>query len=41
MALLRSAMAEGSRTLASDDADPDLEPLRDYPPFRELARSRD
>ncbi len=41
VALLRAAMVQGSRTLATDDADPDFEPLRDYPPFRELARARD
>jgi tetratricopeptide (TPR) repeat protein len=41
VALMRNALAEGSRALAGDDADPDLEPLRDYPPFRELARARD
>ena len=41
VALLRRASSEGSRVLASDDADPDLEPLRDYPPFRELSRARD
>jgi hypothetical protein len=41
VALLRAAMVQGSRPMAMDDADPDLEPLRDYPPFRELARARD
>jgi serine/threonine-protein kinase len=39
--LVRQATAEGARILASSDADPDLEPLRDYPPFRELSRARD
>ena len=41
VALLRDAMAEGSRALASDDADPDLEPLRDFPGFRDLVAPRD
>jgi hypothetical protein len=41
VSLLRTAMAEGARLLASDDSDPDLESLRDYPPFLELTRARD
>ncbi len=41
VALLRAAMAQGSRSLATDHVDPDLEPVRDYPPFRELARARE
>jgi serine/threonine-protein kinase len=41
VSMLRAAIVQGYRMLAMNDADPDLEPLRDYPPFRELARARD
>jgi hypothetical protein len=41
VSLLRDAVAEGSRALAINDADPDLAGLRRYPPFIELAKSRD
>jgi serine/threonine protein kinase len=41
VSLVRAAMAEGSRLLATDDSDMDLTVLRDYPPFLELTRARD
>jgi hypothetical protein len=38
--LLRQAHAEGQPIAASIRMDPDLEPLRAYPAFRELIRPR-
>jgi len=41
VSLLRDALAEGSRALAQNDADPDLADLRQQPSFIELAKPRD
>jgi hypothetical protein len=41
VSLLRDALAEGSRALAQNDADPDLAGLRQHPSFIELAKPRD
>jgi serine/threonine protein kinase/tetratricopeptide (TPR) repeat protein len=38
--LLREAFAQGQRFGPFYHSDPDLEPLRDYPPFRELLRPK-
>ena len=41
VALLRQAAGEGYRFAWNHHTDPDLEPLRDYPPFMTLTRARE
>jgi hypothetical protein len=41
VALLRQAFDQGLRGRMFLHLDPDFEPLRDYPPYRELIRPRE